>query len=218
MFQWTEKFQPQQDWITVLIIFTFIVCVHLYSRNKHQFKLLISFWKTKSYFKIYDKEKFANPLQRFNLLLTLISLITYSLLGSFFYEKLLMSLYGEFSFFTFFVVLSALVICRYGILKLIFQFSDHFELYQQTVFRSLSFYGLISIFAITFISIYFYRFFDNTGLLFIIIILILCSVYLSHLTIYLGIIRKNPKHIVYLILYICAFKIAPWLWLYKLVY
>ena len=218
MFQWAEKFQHQQDWFTLLIILTFISYVHLYSENRNQFKLLVALWKIKTYFKIFDKEKFVNPFLKFNLVLTMISLITFSLLGYFFYDKLLMSLYGEISFFTFYLVVSSLVIIRYWILKLIFKYSNQFKIFQHNVFKSISYYGSISLYTIVFISFYYYRFYDNINLLFIITALIFCLVYLSHLTIYIGIIQKNPSSIVYLILYLCAFKIAPWLWLYKLVY
>ena len=62
MFQWTEKIQPQQDWITVLIILIFTLSVFLFKRNPHQFKLLVYFWRSKSYFNIYDKERYIQPL------------------------------------------------------------------------------------------------------------------------------------------------------------
>ena len=58
MFQWTEKFEPKQDWVTLIIILIFALCVHLLKINPHQFKLLVSFWRTNTYFKIYDKEKY----------------------------------------------------------------------------------------------------------------------------------------------------------------
>ena len=218
MFQWTEKFQAHQDWITLSIILIFMLSVYLYRRNAHQFKLLISFWNSKSYFNIYDKEKFTNPSNPFNLILTLITLITFSLLGYFFYEKILMSLLGEISFLNFFIVISAVVVARYEILKLICQLSDQLELFQQIVFRSISFYAMISLYALFLFSIYHYRFFTNSTLFFLISIMVICAVYLSHLTIYLRIIRITPFNIVYLILYLCAFKIAPWLWLYKSIY
>ena len=218
MFKWTEKFQHQQDWFTIIIILTFILFVHLYGNYKHQFRLLISLWKIKSYFNIYDKDKFANPLNKFNLILTLISLITFSLLVYFFYCKVLLSFYGEISFLSFFFVLSSFVISRYSILKLIFQYSNQLKIYHHMVFRSISFYGSISLYALSFISLHYYNFYDNNDLLFINIIFFLSTVYLSHLSIYLGIIQKNPNSLVYLILYICAFKIAPWLWLYKSFY
>ena len=218
MFQWTERFQHQQDWITVIIILVFMICVHLYSNNKHQFKLLISLWNIKSYFNIYDKEKFTNPLNKFNLILTFISLITFSLLVYFFYCKILLSTYGDISFFTFSFMLSSLIIFRYWILKLIFQYSSQLKLYHHMVFRSISFYGSISLYALFIITFYYYIFYDNNDLLFIVVTLILCLVYLSHLTIYIGIVQNNPNSLVYLILYLCAFKIAPWLWLYKSIY
>tara|TARA_B100001175_G_scaffold310808_1_gene314364 strand:- start:4196 stop:4852 length:657 start_codon:yes stop_codon:yes gene_type:complete len=218
MFQWTERFQPQQEWITISIFFIFILFVYLHKLNKNQFKLLFSFWDSKSYYKTYYRGNLAKPINSFNLILTLISLITFSLLGYFFYEKILLSFLGEISFLTFFIILSVLVIFRYGMLKLIFQQSNQLEIFKQTVFRSINFYALISLYTLLFISIYNYRFNTYSEILFIISILILCVVFFTHLTIYIRVIRNNPQNLVYLILYLCAFKIAPWLWLYKLVY
>lgn len=218
MFQWTEKFQPQQDYITILILLVFVLFVYLYRRNQHQFKLLASFWRTKIYFNIYIKEKMVNPFNSFNMILTLISLFTFSLLISLFYNNILMSSYGEISFFTFFVILTSLVIFRYGLLQLIFRLINQSKLYHQTVVMSQGYYGIISLFSLLFISVYYYCFFYNVDLLFFVIILILSGIFLSHMSIYLRIIKEHPVKVIYLILYLCAFKIVPWLWLYNLIY
>ena len=218
MFQWTEKFQPQQDYITILILLVFVLFVYLYRRNQHQFKLLASFWRTKIYFNIYIKEKMVNPFNSFNMILTLISLFTFSLLISLFYNNILMSSYGEISFFTFFVILTSLVIFRYGLLQLIFRLINQSKLYHQTVVMSQGYYGIISLFSLSLISIYYYCFFYNVDLLFFVIILILGGIFLSHMSIYLRIIKEHPVKVIYLILYLCAFKIVPWLWLYNLIY
>lgn len=218
MFQWTEKFQPQQDYITILILLVFVLFVYIYRRNQHQFKLLASFWRSKIYFNIYIKEKMVNPFNSFNMILTLISLITFSLLISLFYNNILMSCYGEISFFTFFMILTSLVIFRYGLLQLIFRLINQSKLYHQTVVMSQGYYGIISLFSLSLISVYYFRFFHNLDLLFFVTILIFCVVFLSHMSIYLKIINEHPVKIIYLILYLCTFKIVPWLWLYNLNY
>ena len=206
MFQWTEKFEPQQDWVAFIIILIFALCVHLLKINPHQFKLLVSFWRSNTYFKIYEKEKYVNPLNMFNLTITMISLITITLLSYFFYEKIMMSLLGEISYIIFFLF------------KLIFRLANQSEIYSNTIFRSINFYSIISIYSLFFFSIYYYRFPSNNNFLIIIILIILCSAFLSHLSIYVRIIMTNPNRIVYLILYLCTFKISPWLWLYKSIY
>lgn len=218
MFQWTEKFQTQQDWITVLIFLIFTLSVFLFNRNPHQFKLLLCFWKFKSYFNIYDKQKYISPLNLFNLILTLISLASVSLFSYFFYKKILLSLFGGISFLSFLLVITSVVVLRYGLLKLIFKFSNHMELFQQTVFRSISFYAMISFYALLLFSVYHYSSPYNSNFLFLTILLLLFFVFITHLSIYLKIIRFDQISIVYLILYLCAFKIAPWLWLYKSIY
>tara|TARA_A100001011_G_C14298089_1_gene839430 strand:- start:800 stop:1456 length:657 start_codon:yes stop_codon:yes gene_type:complete len=218
MFEWTEKFQPQEDWVTILLLIIFALCSYLYLIGKHQFGLLISIWKSKNYFTVYDKEKYASPLHQFNAILMFITLIAFSILGYFFYNKILLSIYGKISFITILGVLTAMAVTRYGLLRLVFTLSGHTELYQQIVFRSLSFYGSISLYGLFIFSFYYYSFITDTNLLLIVIILILCLVFISHLTIYFRIISMNLNNIVYLILYLCAFKIVPWLWLYKLIF
>ena len=218
MFQWTEKFEPQQDWVAIIIILIFALCVHLLKINPHQFKLLVSFWRSNTYFKIYEKEKYVNPLNMFNLTITMISLITITLLSYFFYEKIMMSLLGEISYIIFFLFISALILIRFFLFKLIFRLANQSEIYSNTIFRSINFYSIISIYSLFFFSIYYYRFPSNSNFLIIIILIILCSAFLSHLSIYVRIIMTNPNRIVYLILYLCTFKISPWLWLYKSIY
>ena len=218
MFHWVEKFQAQKDWITLSFIVIFTLTVYLFRTNSQQFKLLFFFWNSKSYLKLYDKEKFTSLLNPFNLILTFIILFSFSLLGYFFYKKILLSLLGEISFVFIFLVISGMVITRYLILKLIFQVLDQIELFQQTIFRSLSFYGITSFYALIFFIIYYYRYFTNDELLLLINILTICSVYFSHLFIYFKITGVKPQNLIYLILYLCAFKLAPWLWLYKLIY
>ena len=218
MFQWTEKFQAQQDWITILLLIIFALTTFLYRMEKYQFILLISFWKSKKYFKLYDKEKYYNPLHLFNAILILISLITFSILGYFFYSKILLSFFGKISFISFFSILTGIVVARYGILRFILTFSGHAALYQQIVFKSFNIYGLVSLYGLFFFSFYHYSFITKSNILLFVIILIICLVYISHLIIYFRIIRKNPNYLVYLILYLCAFKIAPWLWLYKSIF
>ena len=121
MFQWIEKLQPQQDWIAIIIILVFALCVYLLKINPHQFKLLVSFWRSKTYFKIYEKEKYVNPLNMFNLTITMISLITITLLSYFFYEKIMMSSFGGISYIIFFLFISSLILIRFFLLKLIFE-------------------------------------------------------------------------------------------------
>jgi len=218
MFQWTEKFEPQQDWVAIIIILIFALCIHLLKINPHQFKLLVSFWRSNTYFKIYGKEKYVNPLNMFNLTLTMISLITITLLSYFFYEKIIMSILGGISYIIFFLFFYALILIRFFLLKFIFRLANQSEIYLNTIFKSISFYAIISIYSLFFFTIYYYRFPGNNNFLIIIILMIVCSVFLSHLTIYIKIIITSPNRLVYLILYLCTFKISPWLWLYNSIY
>jgi len=60
-----------------------------------------------------------------------------------------------------------------------------------------------------------YYFYENSFFLKVATFICLVIYMLAQLNNYLYIIRgNNPKHIVYFILYLCAFKLAPWMWFY----
>ena len=61
MFQWIEKLQPQQDWITIIMILVFALCVYLYKRNPHQFKLLVLFGNPKPISIFMKKKSMSTP-------------------------------------------------------------------------------------------------------------------------------------------------------------
>ena len=219
MFQWTEKFEPQQDWVAFIIILIFALCVYLLKINPHQFKLLVSFWRSNTYFKIYEKRKVCQPLkcvQPDNNY----DFIDYghSFELFFFTKKNYDVLIGRNLIYYFFSIYFCINSNSIFLFKLIFRLANQSEIYSNTIFRSINFYSIISIYSLFFFSIYYYRFPSNNNFLIIIILIILCSAFLSHLSIYLRIIVTNPNRIVYLILYLCTFKISPWLWLYKSIY
>ena len=218
MFQWTEKFEPHHDWVNLLVLLIFGLIAFLSNQNYHQLKLLVSFWNYKNYLNIYDKDKFTNPLNLFNLVMMSISLISFSIIGFVIHEKLLMSFLGEISFLLLFGSITGVVVIRYWVLKLIFSNLGVVEFYQHNIFRSISFHFVISVYGILMFSVYYYSFIEMTVLLLILLILIVNSIFIFHFSLYAKIIGKQPSSLIYLILYLCAFKIAPWLWLYNSIY
>ena len=127
MFQWTEKFEPQQDWVAFIIILIFALCVYLLKINPHQFKLLVSFWRSNTYFKNLKKKSMSTP-KYVQPDITMISLITITLLSYFFYEKIMMSLLEK-SHILFFSIYFCINSYSIFSLKLIFRLANQSEIY-----------------------------------------------------------------------------------------
>lgn len=213
MFQWIEKFQTQQDEVILFIIAVFFLYLYTMKYN-NQLKLLFSIFSLRRFLWISKVEKKINTLYFSNFILVFLSLLTFSFLIFFTVEKFEILSSKEMPFFWIFGLLTTLVVCRYLLLLLIFKISGHSKLFQLTAFKSIGLYGVIGAYGVFFFSIYYFGFNEEKKLLLVILMLMVIVILITHAGIYLKTIRTNPKYIVYLILYLCAFKLAPWILIY----
>lgn len=218
MLQWSDQLYPQEGWVPFLIILIFGLFVFVYQRHPRQMSMLLKFWRIDSYIKIYNKEKFIKLNHAVNLFLIFISLITFSFLADAAFKLASTVPLIQINFFSTALFLSGFVIGRYIILSLIFKILGKSDLLQQTIFKSLGNYGMMSLYAFLLFLIYYYNFYEFTLFIASLILAVCCYVFVSHFLIYLRILGSNPRLLFYIILYLCAFKIAPWLWLYKLIF
>ena len=218
MFESVNKLRQNEDWVTLLILLVFFLIVSLYKRNTGQTTSFLKFWKFNGFSIIHEKNKFFNPFSLFNFILLAIIFISYSLLSYFFYKSILSSSFGKIPFFYFLIFLIFLAGFRYFFLKIIFWYSGLSKILRTTVYNSLSFHGSISIFVLFNFVIFYYGFNRIDDLILLISIATSILIIISHTIIYLKIALREPQYSFYIFLYICGFKLAPWLWLYKIFY
>tara|TARA_A200000113_G_scaffold217310_1_gene223582 strand:- start:38 stop:349 length:312 start_codon:yes stop_codon:yes gene_type:complete len=103
-------------------------------------------------------------------------------------------------------------------MKIIFNYTEDTAIFQQTVFKSLSIHGLISFLVLLLFIINHYRLEKGADYFITVTTISSVLVVITHALIYFKIAFKKPHYSVYLILYLCGLKIAPWLWLYGMIF
>tara|TARA_B100000767_G_C19778581_1_gene544447 strand:+ start:1321 stop:1968 length:648 start_codon:yes stop_codon:yes gene_type:complete len=212
MEDWILRNNTQQDWISLVFLFNFILFTVLGSSNKSEFKYFIRFYESALYFKIYGKDK--NRLHHFTVIGTLFLILNFSLI--LFYSLTFLKLVPP--SFPFFINLTtgifALVLIRFIIENKVFKLFGINELAESFQFKSLSHQIQISI--LSFFLFLFYQFtFQHTEFLYVILTVILILYVLSQMSLYREYWNEFKDYLLYLILYLCVFKIAPWIVLYS---
>lgn len=213
MEDWISRTELQRDWISLVFLFNFILLAVLRGTHTRQFKTFIRFIDPKLYFKIYGKDNFL--LQSFTALGTLFLLINLCL-GVFYCLTLFEFGSNSFSFFiTLLTEIVGLIFLRFVFLKICCKLLGIEGFLEIFLFKALTYQIQISI--LSFFLFLFYEFsYPSQEFLILILILIAGLYLLSQLSLYReywGVFKYN---LLYLILYLCTFKLAPWILLYSI--
>lgn len=212
MEDWILRNNTQQDWISLVFLFNFILFTALGSSNKNEFKYFIRFFDSALYFKIFGKEK--TRLHRFTLIGTLFLTLNFSLV--LFYTITFLKLAPpSFSLFMNLTTgILALILIRFIIENSVFKLLGINEFTESFQFKSLSHQIQISI--LSFFLFLFYQYtFHYSEFLYALLITILILYVLSQLSLYREYWNELKHYLLYLILYLCVFKTAPWIVLYS---
>jgi len=212
MKDWISRTELQHDWISLVFLFNFILLTVLRSTHPRQFKTFIRFIDSTLYFKIYGKDNFM--LQSFTALGALFLLISICL-GVFYCLTLVE--FGPSSFLFFITLLThiiGLILIRFVFLKTCCKLLGIEGFSEIFIFKTLSYQIQISI--LSFFLFLFYEFSYSTQEFLLPILILIAGLYLlSQLSLYReywGVLKHN---LLYLILYLCTFKLAPWILLYS---
>jgi len=163
--------------------------------------------------KISEEEKGKSKSNYFNLFnsywfLFITSIITF-IIDSFINFK------NSYDLFNIWLIIAIICISRYLLVRFIFNvYIDYNLIFFSNKIYNLSIFAAFFAFIIVLINTYYFSYNSFFLKTFISICLIIYMV--AQLNNYLYLIRRgNLKIIVYFILYLCAFKLAPWIWLYS---
>ena len=172
-----------------------------------------SYSMTNFFPKISEEEKGKSKSNYFNLFnsywfLFITSIITF-IIDSFINFK------NPYDLFKIWLIIAIICISRYLLVRLIFNtYIDYNLNFISNKIYSLSITATFFAFIIILINSYYFSY--NSFFLKTLISICLIIYMLAQLKNYLYLIRRgNLKIIVYFILYLCAFKLAPWMWLYS---
>ena len=212
MEDWTLRNIQQQDWISLVFLFNFIVLTILKTRHKTQFQYFIRFIDSELYFKIYGKQK--SVINSFTTLGAAFLIINCTLL---IYYHLTTNNFGPntFPFFSLILITTTgVVIIRHFFLQLCFKIIEIERISNDFKFKGLNF--LIQISIPLFVLLLLYQYSVTNGTFLNIISGITFTLYLlSQLSLFKEYWHVLKHNLLYLILYLCAFKLAPWILLYS---
>ena len=210
MLEVEEIIKSNKDWVSIFFLLSLLILAFLKNIDKKKFGLLIYSVNSEKYFSIYAKEKKINYFDLFNILKIIFIIIIKSILLTFIIDELI----SFQTFKTVFLIILIIIVSRYLFLKYVFRFLNLENLFDQLIFKSISSYFRISLFTFPLLLIYRYALPNSITFLFLVSFLIAFLIFFVHLIIYYKITHNRTSSFLYIILYLCAFKITPWLLVY----
>ena len=213
MEDWIYKPDLQSDWMSLIFLLNLLIILILYKLDQNRLKSLINIFKLRIYFGKHSHEKELNYFSYFNLCCFILVVSTLTLTYFSFSTYSLIPLYYDFEYYYLLLGLSSFLIVRYLFTKFIFNQLGIFNKIKLTFYRSFTFTSQTSIFLIGLIFLWNY---SSLPLILIESVLFLLALYwiISQFNVYFLFLKLRPKDIIYLILYLCTFKLAPWIWIY----
>ena len=210
MLEAEEIIKLNKDWISIFFLLSLLILGFLKKIDKKKFELLVYYVTSEKYFSIYAKEKKANYFDLFNVSKIIFIIIIKSILLTFIIDELI----SFETFKTVSLIILIIIVSRYFFLKYVFRFLNLENLFDQLIFKSISSYFKMSLFIFPLLLIYRYTLPSSIIFLFLLLFLIAFVIFFSHLIIYYKIANDRISNFFYIILYLCAFKLTPWLLVY----
>ncbi len=211
MLEVEEIIKLNKDWISIFFLLSLLILGFLKKIDKKKFGLLVYSFTSEKYFSVYAKEKKINYFDLFNVSKIIFTIIIKSILLTFIIDELI----SIETFKTIFLIILIIIIARYFFLKYVFRFLNLENLFDQLIFKSISSYFRISLFTFPLLLIYRYTLPNSIIFLYLVSFLIAFVIFFMHLIIYYKIAHDRTSSFFYIILYLCAFKVTPWLLVYS---
>ena len=210
MLEVEEIIKLNKDWVSIFFLLSLLILGFLKKIDKKKFELLVYSLTSEKYFSIYAKEKKTKYFDLFNASKIIFTIIINSILLTFIIDELI----SFKTFKTVFLIILIIIVPRYFFLKYVFRFLNLENLFDQLIFKSISSYFKMSLFIFPLLLIYRYTLPTSITFLFLISFLIAFVIFYMHLIIYYKIANDRISNFFYIILYLCAFKLTPWLLVY----
>lgn len=215
MGDWIYRPNLQADWMSLIFLFNLVIVLILYKLDSNRLKNLIKIFKLRIYLGKYSNEKELNYFSYFNALSFLIIIFALSHIYFSFLSHHLIPINNHFEYYYFLLGIFIIFFFRY----LLIQFISNQLGFQKSI--TLIFYKNFSLatqISIIIIGLVFFWNYSILPLIFIKSILVLIYLYwiINQFDIFFSFFKSRSEDHIYIILYLCAFKLAPWIWIYIL--
>ena len=169
-----------------------------------------------SYLRLFGKDRDLSIWRPFQMGITLFLVLTFSLLITLIWSDYSGHSLRLYFFFQCLVVITALILIRYLLLWALAWIFNLNMLFRQLLFKGVSSYGYLALIVYGLCVLYYFSPWQNSSSLLWLGLAVLGG---GNLLIqgvqYIDIGKGSTSQTVYLFLYICCFKIAPWIWIYR---
>ena len=213
---WQIREQNFENWVLLLVFFLFVLISQLYRLYRIEASYFIRLFDFNSYLRLFGKDRDLSIWRPFQIGITLFLVLTFSLLIT-----LIWSDYSGHSlrlnfFFQCLGVVTTLILIRYLLLWALAWIFNLNMLFKQLVFKGVSSYGYLALIVYGLCVLYYFSPWQNSSsLLWLGLAVLEGGNLLIQGVQYIGIGKGSTSQTVYLFLYICCFKIAPWIWIYR---
>lgn len=215
---WTERMLNSNNWILGLFLFYLCIILILKLFDPIQFKFFQDFTKYNRYIQRYCIDRNFEIFNIFYLLIIVLISSSLSLLVLFFVHTLNKIGLTLNNYMIIFIISNIFILTRFLIMNIIDKNLGGVHQLKLYYFKNIIFYGYIMIFVMVLLCVLYLNHMISNSLIKLLVLILSIIFSFYHFLIFKNYIDKNPKNFLYLIYYICAFKISPWLWLSTVLY
>ena len=215
---WIERVLQDNNWIQSLFFLFLVIILILKLFDPIQFNFFIKFLNHKQYLRRYCTDRNFDLFNLFYILINSLTTVSFSFLilvcDNVFFN-------GNYSFNRYLYILvlfNVFIVARFFLTNFINISLNIFPDIKIYYFKNIIFYGYISVILMGLISVIFLQNMISSGFIKL-LLLFLCLIFSFHqINFFKDYINNRLKNIPYLFYYLCAFKIAPWLWFSKILW
>jgi hypothetical protein len=215
MGDWIYRPDLNADWMSLIFLFNLVIILILYKLDSNRLKTLIKIFNLRIYLGKYSNEKELNFFSYFNTFSFFTIIFALSLIYFSFLSNHLIQINNHIEYYYFLLGIFIVLFFRY----LLIQFISNKLGFQKSIklvfYKNFSLATQISIIIIGLVFLWNY---STIPLIFIESILVLIYLYwiINQFDIFFSFFQSRSEDLIYIILYLCAFKLAPWIWIYIL--
>ena len=215
MGDWIYRPDLEADWMSLIFLFNLVIILILYKLDSNRLKSLIKIFKLRIYLGKYSNEKELNFFSYFNTFSFFIIIFALSLIYFSFLSHYLIPINNHIQYYYFVLVIFIVFFCRYLLIQFISNKLGFKKNIKLVFYKNFSLATQISIIIIGLVFLWNY---SILPLIFIESILVLIYLYwiINQFDIFFSFFKSHSEDLIYIILYLCAFKLAPWIWIYIL--
>ena len=213
---WISRVATIENWVLAVFFLQFALLSLLYRSYKYEATYFIRLFDFTSYLRIFGKERDLSLWRPFQLGIYVFLMIMLSLLATFLWSHYFAAEHSPTVFLSSLGILIAVSLLRYFSLHLIAWLFELQTISKLLVFKGVSSYGYLALVLYCISLLYYFSPMENPTLflwigfgLFLVGNLFIQSVH------YVSLTKPSFQSSIYIFLYICIFKIAPWIWIYK---